>query len=296
MTNTRPSSITVEEAVARMVNMDYIPEGFTLSEMTAAFQEEAEVEYENARRNHESAEQLVRKKIRLEACKARHSLTELLLESIKHELAYPDESLIFRANDTSTKSRLTLASITNWAADSYGVGIPEWSLPALATHDTEDAAQNTTATKQSARWDDVTIKIYADYRIGYCIGQGKYRNSSFQAIGLMGTRKNEPNLQGGILLGLSMGNKFPNARILKGKDKTAISKLRSALAKLTHISGDPFFRFNEADGWKPRFRPIDDRKNADERAKATAKHVPLDEARDFDRENDDADEWLNKNR
>ncbi len=296
MTNTTiPSSITVEEAVARMVNMDYIPEGFSLSEMTAAFQEEAEVEYENARRNHESTAQLTRKKIRLEACKARHSLTELLLESVNYELAHPDESLIFRANDTSTKSRLTLASITNWAAESYGIGIPEWPLPALATHDTEGAEQHTTATTQGG-WDDVTIKIYADYRIGYCIGQGKYRNSSFQTIGLMGTRKNGPNFLGGILLGLSMGNKFPNGRNPEGKDKTAISKLRSSLAKLTHISDDPFFRINEADGWKPRFRLIDDRKNADQRAKTTAKHVPLYEARDFDRENDDADAWLNENR
>ena len=49
MNTSKPSSITVEEAVARMINLDYIPTGFTLLEMTAAFHEEAEVAYENAR-------------------------------------------------------------------------------------------------------------------------------------------------------------------------------------------------------------------------------------------------------
>jgi len=37
MSKPKPSSVTVEEAIARMVNMDYIPEGFTLLDMTAAF-------------------------------------------------------------------------------------------------------------------------------------------------------------------------------------------------------------------------------------------------------------------
>jgi hypothetical protein len=49
-------TLTVEEAVAEMVNMDYIPAGFTLLEMLAAFQEEAEVEYENARLERRSEE------------------------------------------------------------------------------------------------------------------------------------------------------------------------------------------------------------------------------------------------
>jgi hypothetical protein len=45
---TIPSSITVEEAVARMVNLEYIPAESTLLDMTAARLEKAEVEHENA--------------------------------------------------------------------------------------------------------------------------------------------------------------------------------------------------------------------------------------------------------
>ena len=53
-----PSSITVEEAVARLINLDYIPTGFTLDEMTSAFLEEAEVEYQNACLDRSAAGQL----------------------------------------------------------------------------------------------------------------------------------------------------------------------------------------------------------------------------------------------
>jgi hypothetical protein len=52
MSKTRPSSVTAEEAVARMVNMDYIPDGFTLEVMLSAFREEADVELYNAKIDH----------------------------------------------------------------------------------------------------------------------------------------------------------------------------------------------------------------------------------------------------
>jgi len=51
MNKSLPSSLTIEEAVAWMINLDYIPTGFTLLDMMAAFQEQAEVEFHNAKLN-----------------------------------------------------------------------------------------------------------------------------------------------------------------------------------------------------------------------------------------------------
>jgi hypothetical protein len=62
---------------------------------------------------------------------------------------------------------------------------------------------------------------------------------------------------------------------------------------LTGLSSDPFVAFNEADGWKPRFSLVDDRRNSEERAKRKAVHVPLDfEAPDFEDEDDEAGRFL----
>lgn len=42
MSKKNPPSITLDEAVAWMVNMEFIPTGLTLLEMTSAFHQEAE--------------------------------------------------------------------------------------------------------------------------------------------------------------------------------------------------------------------------------------------------------------
>lgn len=292
MTKQDTSSITLEDAVARMVNMNYIPTGFTLIEMTAAFQEEAGIEYENAKNGHLpdgligplSADLIERLKIRMEVCEARNSLTQQLIDAIEHEPDDPQGLLVRLSDGSSMDQPFTLISVYEWASDKFGIVIPEWSHPNYLEKSV-----------QKVPWEDVTIKIYANHKIGCFIGTGERKRSSFQEIGLMGSRKNEPNQLGGILIGLSQKKKFPSGSRPEAKDATAISKLRNALEQLTDLTSDPFCPFNKAEGWKPRFKLIDDRRNADERAKERATHVSLDETRDYEDENDPAQGWLDKN-
>jgi hypothetical protein len=301
MNKSNPSSVTVEEAVARMVNMDYIPEGFTLSDMTSGFQEEAEVEYENARIDCQPKEKLAPLEARMFACKARHTLALTLLERLKHELDNIDDSLIILADDTSMKTRLTLESVELWAAYEYGIGIPEWShadhdkaMPKVSD-ETEQATGSENDTSSLTRfncWEEVTIRIYANDKLAHSVEKGKYETTSFDDVGLMDRRKSTPNHQGGILIGLSVGRKFPTGSTPAGKDKTAISKLRGSLARMTGIADDPFCPFNAGDGWKPRFTIVDNRKNADTRAKKAATHVSYDDTINYDIEDDQAGKWL----
>ncbi len=256
-----PSSVTVEEAVSEMVNMDYIPAGFTLLEMLAAFQEEAEVECENALIDRPPEEQIKEKKIRMHACQERYALAERLLESLQHEVDHREGSMIVLADESFGKQRLTFESVSDWAADRYGIGI---SRP-------KPRPQKTQNPRKNAVWEDVTIKIWADYKIGYSFKGESFKRSHLRNIGLMGKAKKDPNKLGGILIGLSQGEQFPPGRC-QAKDKTAISKLRGVLSKLTGLSGDPFIPYNEYDGWRPRFKLVDDRNNADERAKNKANH------------------------
>lgn len=287
-----PFSVTVEDAVARMVNMDYIPAGFTLTDMTAAFLEDAEAEYHNAKIDHLPLIQIEALKIRIDACKARQSLTQFLLDALRNEIKNPDGLIIVTNDDPGIEQHITFDSLTNWAS-SYGIG-------SLGRAYSDSGTDKTDAPAKKISWEDVTIKIYADYRIAYFsdLTGPKGGVMRFQDIGLMGIRKNEPNNLGGILIGLSAKKKFPIGESPANRYAAAISKLRNSLKQLTGLSDDPFY-FNKADGYKPRFKLVDDRRNADERVKGKAQYMSIDDTKDFYNENLDAadadnDDWLAK--
>ena len=97
------------------------------------------------------------------------------------------------------------------------------------------------------------------------------------------------------MIGLSVGKKFPPTGAIKGKHKTAISRLRDPLRKLTGIESEPFTEFNEADGWKPLFKLTDDRKNADDRVKKAALHERYNDGINYDNEDDKAGKFIRGN-
>ncbi len=280
MEKTVPLSLTIEEAVAEIVNMNYIPAGFTLLDMTSAFQEEAEVEYENALIDRLPEDQLAPLKMRMDSCSSRHTLAQQLLESLQYEVKNPKNSIIVLAKESSSHRRLTRMSVWEWAADRYGIGI------SMGTNQSNTNAENANSVDPNANtekskvisWEDITIKIWKDYKIGFSYKKGEYKRSHFRDIGLIDKRaKEQPNHQGLILIGLSLDKKYPVGKYCKPNEKVAITRLRDALCKLTKLSEDPFLPYNEHEGWKPRFILIDDRENADERAKEKAIHVRFDD-------------------
>lgn len=281
------TSLTVEEAVSLMVNMDFIPDGETVLSMTEAFLEEATVEYKNASSN--DSYQLKKLKNRMEACAARLSLVLLLTKTLFEDAVYTEDTLIECGDDSTDENPLvTLESLYEWAYDRFGIAIPTKDVAGL------EAGIKSISTKIQ-RWEDATIKIYADYKIGFSLGDENYKRQSFLDIGLIGRRKLEPNELGKILIRLSKGQNFPSGRMLQGKDKTAISKLKKSLTKFTGLSGSPFHIYNITDGYKPRFTLIDDTNNSDERAKKEAVHEIYDDELQYDSEMDEAGDWLKDN-
>ena len=281
MSAPNPLSLTIEEAVARMVSLDYLPEGFTVQGITSAFLEDAEEEHENARAGERESQA-----IRANVCEARHALAQALIAAMECELDRGDDSALASSEDSAGIKRVTTESLSQWASDQFGISAPEWE------------PWNQNPALEGIHWENVTIKIYADHRLGVFLDNGKSRRASFRDVGLMGRRKNEPNKLGGILIGLSEGKEFPPKKYIEAKDKTAVSKLRRSLVVLTGLAGAPFLPFNEADGWKPRFKLIDDRRNADERAKARARHGEYDDTQeyaaspDYEDEGDATADWL----
>ena len=264
------TSLTIEEAVALVVNMDFIPDGETALSMTEAFLEEAAVEYENASNLDEY--QLKALKNRMEACAVRHSLVQLLTKSLYEDAIFTEDTLI-ECNDASTDKNplVTLDSLSAWAYDRFGIAIPSKDV------DVRDVPIATTNTK-ILDWTDATIKIYADYKIAYSFGKNLgWKRSSFLDMGLIGMSKLKHNALGEILIDLSKSKKYPLNGVVQSSHKTAISKLKKSLLQITGLDGEPFYRPNKADGYKPRFKLIDDSKNAVERAKEEAAHDEFDD-------------------
>lgn len=143
-------------------------------------------------------------------------------------------------------------------------------------------------------WEQITIKIHANHRIAVLGPEGLQKRISFSDLGLLDKRTKLPNKHGLILIGLSEGEKYPVARKPQRADKTAISKLRKSLKGILNTKEDPFIEFNPTDGWKPKFKLIDDRNNAADRAKREAFFTthPEPKANDFEEEDDAAAAFL----
>ena len=263
MSAPKPSAITIEEAVARMVSLDYLPEGFTVQDITSAFLGVAEAEHENAR-----TAQRETQAIRAHVCEARHALAQALFAAMECELDRGDDSMLVSSEDSAGIKRVTTESLSQWASDQFGISAPEWE------------PWNFNPVLEGIRWEDVKIKIGDKYKIGYSVKKGHYKWSTFKQIGLMGIHKIVPNQLGGILIGLSIFGKYPGVRSLRNGDPVAITKLRGSLKAWTGISGEPFSPFNKTDGWKPRFELIDGSSEAEERAMKKFSHVPWEDDRD----------------
>jgi hypothetical protein len=115
---TLPSSITPEEAVALMINFDYIPIGYSLLEILSYLVEAAEVEYENALIDKFPENEIDTLELKLESSKARHKLAEHLFKQIAADLK-SNNILVESKEFLIGTRRLTLDSLIDWASEEH---------------------------------------------------------------------------------------------------------------------------------------------------------------------------------
>lgn len=155
------------------------------------------------------------------------------------------------------------------------------------------------------KWQDITISLEPNDMIQAKDKSTVIATKHLTEVGFKGKKKTEPNEQFVVLVGMAIGKKFPSDQRTK-IDSKKISDLRSSLKRLASINSkaDPFCEFNEADGWRPRFKLIDRRNAGDQRAKERASHTSFNESvhsneqdRPYERshEKDDADQFLEDN-
>ena len=83
---------------------------------------------------------------------------------------------------------------------------------------------------------------------------------------LIDKRRGTLNRQGGILLGFAQNRMAPR----NNKNSKTVSRLRGSLRRCLGLHGDPFEDCKLGGGWQPRFRIVDKRGAADDRARREA--------------------------
>ena len=261
MANPAIKTITIDKAVARMINLDIPLDGIPLLDMTEAIWADAEGELEKARTNNASKENLTMLRLLVKSCEARHLLAHNLLDALEAAVKISKVKIV---DGSESDPLIDVSSLSDWAEEHFCAEIAEWEIAP------------TPGGKRFKSWDEVGIKLYYGNKIVLFINKIRHSMSSFREIGLMGIRKNSPNKIGKILIWLARTQStsdFPD-----GVSPKDISELRNALKSLTGLADDPFFPVNEKNNYIPRFKIMDDSRNADERAKKRSVHVEYEDS------------------
>jgi hypothetical protein len=118
-----PRSVTIDEAVALLINLDHVPPGHSTIQITSYFLEHAEVAYENAKIGRLPESQIEKLRLNFEVCLARYQMAENLFQQILMEVKNPKESLLEISPDSSITQKLTLDSLIYWASEKLYIEI-----------------------------------------------------------------------------------------------------------------------------------------------------------------------------
>ena len=162
----------------------------------------------------------------------------------------------------------TIHSAYYWAK-AHGKEVPEWAPPNIQSPEAPQQREAIATT-----WDGVELKLRAANKMVIKYADGQSVTKDLEGTGILNTSTKILNTAGAALLGLASNASIPmsDGGSEGGISSKVMSGLRSSLKELAGIDSDPFFDYNPADGWKPRFQFRDRRNAAEERAKEKAGH------------------------
>ncbi|PLW68154.1 hypothetical protein [Pseudohalioglobus lutimaris] len=279
--------LAIHEAVGRMIG--YKQQELTYDEVLDCAIEQAESRYQAAVDDQASPEEQQDARERLNQLKqtrakamAWNNELNTAADDIAQGLSHPSLVLCSIAYHDKLP-RFTIESLHRWAEIDHGLEIPEWASP-WDHSPGQDRAGTTTPSPypsptQSATWGSVEITFCAHDKILVSGVWDKPRKLDLIGTGLNDRRFNRLNMAGTALLGLAQHTCIQQEGncIEGGISKKVASDLRKALREITGIDSDPFYKYNQADGWKPKFTVSDRRRTADERAKEKAVHTSYDD-------------------
>jgi hypothetical protein len=117
------NAITIESAVARMVNIESIPAGSNLMDYLDKLASEAEDDYEKAKNDGLNHEELQMLELCVQASDLRYKLAGTLKLHMEWELETASKSAILKpSSDISNEKTVELDSVDQWAKFFYRIG------------------------------------------------------------------------------------------------------------------------------------------------------------------------------
>ena len=135
MAGNLPKSLTIEEAVALMVNLESLPNGKSVEDHLLDIYEDAGVTHDEAKSNQDPAYVIERLDQHRLVCKSRLNLANAITRSLNHEVTntIDDEgSLLKLSSDSSVTVKLTTESVREWALKLFYISIAD-NKPAEVT-------------------------------------------------------------------------------------------------------------------------------------------------------------------
>lgn len=139
MTNNTPSSLTVEEAVAMMINLESIPNGMTVDSYLKDILEDSEIAHHEAERKGISENEVEMLERRKTVCRNRHNLAIAINKSLSHEVANTlndTDSILKKSSDSGITIKLTIESVREWSLETFGILISTDPRSQVMPHNT----------------------------------------------------------------------------------------------------------------------------------------------------------------
>ena len=296
-------ALSVSEAIERI--FDYEKQHYSLSDILQFTVEQSERNYREALTDPDREAEIPNLKKELESDKherdlAREMSIELNTAADNLMAGGTHKYLVLSQRDHHRlQPHFPKASLYAWAKECHGKVIPEWaSTPATAIIESSPSEAN------FKTWEGVTIRFRAHNKLVLSVPDGKSRTIDLESTRLFDKRFKRPNMAGTALLGLATASSISmkGGASGTGVSSKVMSELRTALKEIARIDSDPFYSYNTADKWKPRFQVQDRRNAADERAKEKAERTsisyregqPLEASIMDDDTNDPAAQFLRK--
>jgi len=280
-------TLRVVEIVCRMIGFAQDANDMHFEEVLDEWVEQAEEACDDAQRKGLSAEELEeltakqehRETIRDEAMEMYAELN-IAADKIAQGFNHPSLELCQRKYAQGFVE-FYKPSVFIWAKESRGKYIPEWAPSSRGAIDRNSSDTPVPLQTPTTSWVGVTLSFLAKNKLKIVFAEGGSKTQNLESTGLINQSTKGLNTAGTALLGLAS-----NGSIMRksgpagtGVSKKIMSELRSTLKKMFNIDTDPFYDYNKANGWKPRFQVLDRRNAGDKWAEKKARHFSYEEGR-----------------
>ena len=268
-------NLTVQEIVIRMIDYDETTINLSYQIVLDRRVNKLQQEYDRAADQGDVPEELKVAldhaiNIRRDAIRFSREL-DTAAEEIAQGLKHPTLVLISRWYPEGIIA-FTIHSAYHWAK-THGKEVPEWAPPTIQSSEAPQQMEDI-----AISWNGAELILRASNKVIIKYADGRSVTKDLEGTGILNARTKNLNTAGVALLRLASNASIPkNGGPEAGISSKVMSELRSSLKELAGIDSDPFFDYNPADGWKPRFQFRDRRNAADERAKEKAGHDPYED-------------------